>query len=340
MDKRNIIVVGASAGGFEAMKVLISGLPQSLDASVFIVWHMPADVRGVLPQVLNKLQGLFAAHAVDMEPVKPGRIYVAPPDHHLVLEDEYVRVTRGPKENRFRPAIDPLFRSAALAYGSRVIGIILSGALDDGSMGLWTVKQYGGVAMVQDPSDADVPSMPQNAIRSVEPDYVLPVAEMAAILTRMIREPVPTVQGLPEHHERTKFEIGIAMEKRTQNHLLEFGELSPYTCPECHGVLSSFQEGRNSRFRCHTGHSFSVETLLASVTETIEESIWSAVRSVQESVLLLNHIGDHFAETNQPKLAALYFRKAASARERVELLRKAVLQNERLSTESVIDARA
>ena len=149
MEKRNIIVIGASAGGFEVIKRLVADLPPTLEASVFIVWHMSPDVNGILPQVLNRNSALRAAHAIDMEPIQPNRIYIAPPDHHLIIEDSHVRITRGPKENRFRPAVDPLFRSAAYAYGPRVVGLILSGALDDGSAGIWAIKQFGGLAIVQ-----------------------------------------------------------------------------------------------------------------------------------------------------------------------------------------------
>ena len=167
MKLRNIIVIGASAGGFEVLKKLVADLPADFAASIFVVWHMSPDVRGVLPQVLNRAGTVPAAHAVDGESIEPNRIYVAPPDHHLLIEKGTVRVTRGPKENRFRPAVDPLFRSAAYAYNNRVIGVILSGALDDGTAGLWTIKRRGGVAVVQDPFDAEVPSMPDNALREV-----------------------------------------------------------------------------------------------------------------------------------------------------------------------------
>ena len=171
MATRNIIVIGASAGGFDALKKLVGDLPEDLQASVFVVWHMSPDVRGVLPQVLNNANTICAAHACDNEPIEPNRIYVAPPDRHLLVENGRVRVTRGPKENRFRPAVDPLFRSAAHTYNNQVIGVVLSGALDDGTAGLWTIKHRGGVAVVQDPSDAEVPSMPENAMREVAVDH-------------------------------------------------------------------------------------------------------------------------------------------------------------------------
>ncbi|HEU0065571.1 MAG TPA: chemotaxis protein CheB, partial [Flavisolibacter sp.] len=188
MDKKNIIVIGASAGGFQAIKQLIASLPADLDAAMFIVWHMAAEVKGILPHVLNRLQTIRVEHAVDKEPISFNRIYIAPPDRHLIVENGFVRITRGPKENRFRPAVDPLFRSAANSYGSRVIGIVLSGALDDGTAGLWTIKNYGGTAIVQDPNDAEVPSMPENALAAVNVDYCVPISEMGSLLVRLSGE--------------------------------------------------------------------------------------------------------------------------------------------------------
>ncbi|MBT1706085.1 chemotaxis protein CheB [Chryseosolibacter indicus] len=341
MEKRNIIVIGASAGGFEGLKKIVAGLPPNLDASIFVVWHIAPDVRGVLPQVLNNIQTLHGAHAVDMEPIKRGRIYVAPPDHHLLIEKGWVRITRGPKENRFRPAVDPLFRSAAYAYRSQVIGVILSGALDDGTAGLWAIKNYGGIAIVQDPEEAEVPSMPENAIRAVEVDYKLRVADIPSALVKLVQEEVRT--GAPAHgngkvdESRIKTEINIAMEDSALNDkVLQLGKLTPYTCPECHGVLSALVEGGRVRFRCHTGHAFSADSLLATISESIEESLWSAIRSIQESVMLLNHMGDHFAEVNQPKVAAMYFKKAKEAEGRANSVRQAVLNHEQLSTDSIL----
>jgi len=339
MDPKNIIVVGASAGGFEALKTLVKALPSELPASIFIVWHMSPDVRGIMPQVLNRLNTLPASQAFDGEVIEEGRIYVAPPDRHLILEDGLVRVTRGPKENRFRPAIDPLFRSAAYHYGADAIGIILSGALDDGTSGLWTIKQRGGIAIVQDPRDAEVPSMPQNAIREVEVDHVVPLEAMGELLVGILDEKKnrPRVAVADDSNSRRlEMEIGIAAENNAlELGVMDFGELTPYTCPECHGVLSALREGDMTRFRCHTGHAFTSDSLLASVTENIEDSLWSAIRGVDESIILLNHMGDHFAEANQPKLAAVFFRKAKEAQTRNELIRTVVMSHEQLSADSL-----
>ncbi len=338
MDTRNIVVIGASAGGFEALKKLVSNLPPDFGASIFIVWHMSPDVRGVLPQVLNRYQTLPVAHAFDGEEIVPNRIYVAPVDRHLLIERGRVRVTRGPKENRFRPAVDPLFRSAAYTYQNRVIGVVLSGALDDGTAGLWTIKHRGGITIVQDPSDAEVPSMPENALREVAVDYQIPVSEMAELLVRLSQEPVAASEVVMniDENKKTKIEIGIAAESNAfEAGVMNLGELSPYTCPDCHGVMSALRDGKLLRFRCHTGHAFTADSLLATVTENIEDSLYNAIRGIEESVMLLNHLGDHFAESNQMKLAALYFKKANEAEVRAKLVRQAVLAHEYLSGDSL-----
>ena len=336
MKSRSIIVIGASAGGFEALKTLVAGLPAEFQASIFVVWHVSPDVRGVLPQVLNRFGTVPAAHAVDGEKIVENRIYVAPPDHHLLVERGNVRVTRGPKENRFRPAVDPLFRSAAYAYNNRVIGVILSGALDDGTAGLWTIKRRGGLAVVQDPLDAEVPSMPQNALREVAVDYKVPITEMADLLVRLSSEEVGENAGNEMietgENEKTEIEIRIAAEKSAfEAGVMKLGVLTPFTCPECHGVMSRLRDGNIQRYRCHTGHAFSADALLAGVTENIEESLYNVIRGVEESVMLLNHLGDHFAEINQPKLAAVYFKKANEAETRVDSIRQVALSNELLS---------
>ena len=266
----------------------------------------------------------------------PNRIYIAPPNFHLLVEKGRVRVTKGPKENRFRPAVDPLFRSAAYAYGSRVVGIILTGALDDGTSGLWTVKHLGGTAIVQDPADAEVPSMPENAIREVEVDYVVPVEEIPDLLVRLTKETLDASEVVMEENKQTEFEIKTAAEDSAfESGIMKFGSLTPFTCPDCHGVLFELKDGKRSRFRCHTGHAFSSDSLLTTVTENIEDSLWSAIRGIEESVLLLNHMGEHFADQGQTHLATLYFKKAHEALDRINILRQAVISHEYLSNDSL-----
>lgn len=337
MAKRNIIVIGASTGGVEAFQQLIDRLPDHLDAAIFIVWHMAPTLRGVLPQLLSKFTTIPIAHAYDNEPLQTNRIYVAPPDQHMLVEKGTIRITHGPKENRFRPAIDPLFRSAAYAYGNRVIGVVLSGALDDGSAGLWTIKHHGGLALVQDPQEAHVAAMPQNAIRLVAVDYILPVAELAAKLVQLAGQDVSDFPQMSmEEDEKTKTEIRIAADQTAQGlTLMEHGQSSRYACPECHGVLTQIREGSLSRFRCHTGHAYSSDTLLATITEKIEENLYGALRGVDESIVLLNQLGDQLAEANQPRQAAIYFQKAQEAHLRGEHIRQAIRRHEPLSLEKL-----
>lgn len=336
MGKRNIIVIGASAGGFDALRAIVKGLPPDLDASIFIVWHMGTDTRGILPAVLNKLETVYAANAYDNEPIKSNRIYVAPPDHHLLIEEGVVRLTKGPKENRFRPAIDPLFRSAAYTYGNRVTGIILSGGLDDGTAGLWRIKNGGGIAVVQDPIEAEVSSMPENALRMVTVDYCLPVEEIAELIVKLSSEEVDDDTFIKD--KKTKIEIDIAAgESSLDRNSLDLGILSPYSCPECHGVLSKIVDGKLTRFRCHTGHAYSQDTLIAALTQKIEDSLYSAMRGMDESIFLLNHIGDHYAEVNEPKLAATYFKKAKETEQRVKVLKATVYDHEQLSQGKIVE---
>ncbi len=342
MATRDIIVIGASAGGLEVLKRLAADFPSDLQASVFIVWHMSPDSRGMLSSMLERAGPLPAVEAHNNMPIKPGHIYVAAPDHHLLVEAGRMLVTRGPKENFSRPSIDPLFRSAALDYGPRVIGVILTGRLDDGTAGLLTIKNHGGVAVVQDPADAEVPSMPESAMRNVEVDHVVPIAEMAELLTRLSNEKIPDTSEVvmrdKTQNEKTRIEVQIAADKSAFDMgVMKLGVPSPYTCPDCHGVLLAIADGKIKRYRCHTGHAFTSDSLIAGVTEKIEESLWSAIRGIEESVMLLNHIGDHFAGMDQSDLAVVYFKKANEAKLRVKPLREALLSHEILSKGVIAD---
>ena len=302
-------------------------------AAVFVVWHLPANALGVLPTVLEKEGLLLAAHGVDGEEIMPGRIYVAPPDHHLLIEENRIRVTKGPKENRFRPAVDTLFRSAAYACGARVIGVVLSGALDDGTAGLWTIKHRGGTAIVQAPSDAEFSSMPESALRQVDVDYSVPVSEMADLLVRLTGEEILEEREISmDENKKTEIEVRIAAESSGfEAGIMGLGEVSPYTCPDCHGVLIKIKDGKINRFRCHTGHAYSADTLLANVTERIEDSMWGAMREMEESVMLLREMSKDFAESNHKQMAELFLQKALEAENRVKLIRKVVLEHEQLS---------
>jgi len=321
----------------DALEQVVSRLPAGLPAALFVVWHLSPGIKSVLPSVLSRVGALPASNPEDGDPIVPGRIYVAPSDHHMLVERGYLRVTRGPKENRFRPAVDPLFRSAAYIYGPRVIGVVLSGALDDGTAGLWTVKLRGGTAIVQEPSDALHRSMPLNALENVAVDYKLPAAEIGELLGTLARQEANGEPHVPERERRKiEHEVRIAAEKDAlEEHIMSFGELSRFTCPECHGVLTQLEEGSIVRFRCHTGHAFSSDTLLNSVTEQVEERLWDAIRVLDETVMMLNAIGERFAKIGNTRAAEQCFDKAREAHERSKPLREAANDNQTLTREEL-----
>jgi two-component system chemotaxis response regulator CheB len=337
MARKDIVVVGASAGGMEALQKLVGRLPAGLPASVFIVWHLSPGLKSILPSILSKSGPLPAAHPQDGDRIEQGRIYVAPNDHHMLLEKGYVRVTKGPKENRFRPAIDPLFRSAAYVYGPRVIGVVLTGALDDGTAGLWTIKLRGGTAIVQEPADAMIRSMPLNALEHTAADYQLPAAEIGALLGQLVLEHADGEAPVSEEEsEKTRREIRIAEGANAmEENVMEFGELSPFTCPECRGVLTLLKEGRIVRFRCHTGHAFSASTLLHETSEIVEAKLWDGVRALDEIVMLLNGLGESLARAGDTRSAEQCFDKAREAHERAQAIREVTKQGEELSTEEL-----
>ncbi len=337
MARKDIVVVGASAGGMEALQKLVSRLPARLPASVFVVWHLSPGLKSILPSVLNKSGPLPAAHPQDGDRIEPGRIYVAPNDHHMLLEKGYIRVTKGPKENRFRPAVDPLSRSAAYVYGPRTIGVVLTGALDDGTAGLWTIKLRGGTAIVQEPEDALIRSMPLSALEHTTADYQRPAAEIGELLGRLVLEeagPEPALSG--DESEKMRREIRIAEgADGLEENLMRFGELSPFTCPECRGVLTLLREGSVVRFRCHTGHAVSANTLLYQTSEIVEEKLWDGVRALDETVMLLNTLGEQLARTGDTRAAEQCFDKAREAHERAQAIREVAKQTEELSTDGL-----
>jgi two-component system, chemotaxis family, protein-glutamate methylesterase/glutaminase len=335
MPGHDIIVIGASAGGVEALQTLVGGLPPALPAAVFVVLHRAPEGPSFLAHILARAGALPAVDGVDGEAISPGRIYVAPPDRHLMVERGYVRVTRGPKENRFRPAVDALFRSAAYSYGPRVIGVILTGALDDGTAGLWAVKDRGGVAVVQEPRDALHASMPESALRYVRVDACVPLAKIAPTLVGFVGEPASAEGDYPVS-KKLAIETRMARDEYALDaELLVVGELSPYTCPECHGSLVQLRDGGITRFRCHTGHAYSMDSLLAEVSGSLETSLWNTLRTLQESTRLLRHLAHHARDREDGPLAERAEQKARGAEQSARLLRDLLARQETLSTDEL-----
>ncbi len=336
MPKRDIVVIGASAGGVLALKELVSLLPANFEAAVFVVQHVSPHSPSYLPQILNMAGFLKAEHPRDGETIEVGRIYVAPPDHHLLIEEGRVLVKRGPKENRFRPSVDALFRSAAYTYGPRVIGVVLTGMLNDGTSGMWSVKRLGGLGIIQQPDEAMYPSMPTSVLEYVDVDHQVPIGELGALLTRLIHEPAPDPRALsPEEAERMQTEVKIAAQKNAFDMgIQEMGHPSTLTCPECHGALVQLKEGKLIRYRCHTGHSYTASALLSEVTESVEASLWSVIRGLEETILLLDQTAQAFTDVGQPDEATPFLEKARQTRERARRLHEFTFQQEQVSGES------
>ncbi|RZI78137.1 MAG: chemotaxis protein CheB [Variovorax sp.] len=280
-----LVVVGASVGGVAALTALAAALPADFAAPLMVVLHTGSH-PSLLPELLAERGRLPAAHAVDGERLEPGRIYVAPPDQHMLVQDGHVRLTRGPKEHHTRPSLDPLFLSAALRHGPAVIGAVLSGTLEDGTAGLQAIKACGGVAVVQDPDEAQAPGMPLSALRYVQVDHKLRLEGLAKMLTTLARIPplpLPTVQPAGLIHEE-KLADG---EGDFVQHLQAIGRPAPFVCPDCKGGLWQLDGTAPIRYRCHTGHAFTLKTLQQAMTETLDQALWTAVRALQEQTVLL-----------------------------------------------------
>jgi two-component system chemotaxis response regulator CheB len=293
MSTHDLIVIGTSAGGLEALRVIARGLPRDIPAAILIVMHTSPEGPHLLPDLLSKAGPVEIARTVNGAVIEHGKVYIAPPDHHLLVKENRISLSRGPKENRSRPAIDPLFRTAAAAYGPRVVGVILTGMLDDGTAGLSAVKERGGISVVQDPEDALYPSMPNSALRYVGADFMLPISEIAPLLARLAREPTNTPENLPVSQLieiESKF---VEMEAMSMKDMDAIGSHAGVSCPECHGPIWKIKDGTLQRYRCHVGHAYTAQTMVAGQIEAQETHLWQALRLMKERVSLIAEIRAH-----------------------------------------------
>jgi two-component system, chemotaxis family, protein-glutamate methylesterase/glutaminase len=317
-----VIVIGTSAGGVRALETLIGGLPPNLEAVPLAVIHIAPTSPGLLPDLLTKPGRLPCVHPEQGEKLRRGRFYLAPPDQHMLVEARgTIRLSHGPKENRARPAVDPLFRSAALAFGPEVIGVILTGNLDDGTAGLLAVKRSGGITVIQDPTDAMAPSMPSSAAKHVGIDHKVPLSKLATLLVQLSKEqPRAEQRVMPD---RLKIETAIAADEMAHlDGITKIGDPSLFTCPDCHGTLLNIKDEALLRFRCHTGHAFTAQSLLATLNESTEDAIWSAVRALQEGAMLLRHLAQHARDADQEDEAKKLDREAQDKLKQASLIRK------------------
>jgi two-component system chemotaxis response regulator CheB len=285
VDERDIVVLGASAGGVEALLGVLTGVAAGYAGTIFVVLHVPAS-GSALPGILTRRTALEATHPEDGEAIRPGRIYVAPPDRHLVIEDRRVRVLRGPRQNGHRPAVDPLFRSAARVYGPRVLGVVLSGALDDGTLGLAEIKQEGGYVVAQDPEEALYPSMPTSAARTVGVDAVLTASEIGTLINAVAPADARET-GAPVPEQQTSETAAVDPLHQVDD---APGTASVYSCPECGGVLMEHDRSERLHFLCRVGHAYSPGVLAEKQQEGIEDALWGAIRALEESASLARRL--------------------------------------------------
>jgi two-component system, chemotaxis family, protein-glutamate methylesterase/glutaminase len=324
MSSEPIIAIGASAGGVEALSELVAGLPSDFGAPIVIVLHIPAEPPSLLPRILARRSKLPVVTAEEGMRAEPGRIYVAPPDRHVLVEkDGTLRTPRGPRENSHRPAVDPLFRSAALAYGSRAIGVVLTGTRDDGTSGLNAIKQCGGTAIVQDPADAAFPSMPKSALDHVKVDHAVPLRELPQLLVRVLAQRTESKAAGSSDVGQIEQEKGIA--EMTPESLQDDdrpGKPSAFSCPDCGGVLWEIEESDLVRYRCRVGHAFSPESMNGAVDEALETALWSALKTLEESARLSKRLAENEAKRGQDWLVERFRARELEARNRAEVIRR------------------
>lgn len=321
MPRHDIVVIGASAGGVEALKEITARLSADIKAAIFVVIHVSPSSSGLLPNILNRHSKVPVYSPKDGDPIEPGKIYVATPDRHLVLEEDRVRVVDGPKHNRHRPAIDLLFRSAARHFGNRVTGVVLTGFLEDGTSGLVAIKNAGGIAIIQNPEDAEVASMPRSALLQVEADYCVPLSEIGDLLNQLAESEVKPM--------RANFSQNGDKETAAKN-----APPSAFTCPECSGTLWEVNENGEIRYECRIGHSYSLDDVSQAEDENVERSLWMALRALEESAVLEQRLADIAGERKRHHAHKLFTQKAHSRKQHAAILREFLVGAKRRHSEA------
>ncbi len=326
MAASNLVVVGASAGGVEALISFFSQLSANLQAAVLVVLHVPTTGTSILPSIINRKSSMPASHVVDGEEIKTGHIYIAPPNYHLIVEDEKLLLSHGPRVNGVRPSIDILFHSAAKSNGPNVIGVILSGTMMDGVMGLQDVKTAGGITIVQNPDEASFPGMPMNAIERVDVDYVLTIENMAEMIVRLVEE-----RSAQREKKTMSMNIGKVSEKLQldRKHFEMDDQTSPrtlLTCPECGGVLWELSEQGILRYQCQVGHIFSGESMIAEQDGAVEYALWAAVRVLEERAALSRRMASRSKERGSKRSAEIFNRTAGEAESKADTIRDLLLK--------------
>jgi len=325
MSNRDIIVIGGSSGATAPLKAILGRLPADLPAAVFVVLHIPTRSIGLLSTVASAAGPLPARQAEDGMPIEHGQVYIAAPDHHLIVAQGRIRLGRGPRENMVRPAVDPLFRSAATTYGPRVIGVVLSGLLSDGAAGLNAVKRCGGMALVQDPEDAVADEMPRRALEATVADLCISSAKLGDVLSDLARQAAGPTVPVPAE---IRLEVDIAMGERIDSEVLKkIADPAAVTCPSCGGVLSKMRGGNPLRFRCQVGHAFTADILAKEQEGRVDEALRVALRIIEERAELVSRMGEDGRQSGRRALAEMYEERAQEYRGYADTLRQAVLRS-------------
>ncbi|MGB5944093.1 MAG: chemotaxis protein CheB [Leeuwenhoekiella sp.] len=314
-----LVAIGASAGGRKAVTKIFKEMPQDVDAAFVLVIHSAFDTPSFLSKALQKITSLNVIDAEDDMSLERGCIYIAKPDHHLFVRSNKIQLSKGPRENRFRPAIDVLFRSSAVSYSNECIGVLMSGRLSDGTAGLDAIKMCGGIAIVQDPKTAEFGDMPSYAVETVDVDVIADLNDLTEVIAKAIKTPAPEPQHIPQRLIR---ENEIAISSSSQIALEnDLGKQVPLSCASCGGPLWEISNSKTKRYRCHVGHAFSQEALLFSQDESLEETLWVSLRTFEEKKTLLNRMASDYEERGPKMLAKSYRDKVEEVSRHITKLR-------------------
>jgi two-component system chemotaxis response regulator CheB len=332
MANRDILAIGTSAGGVDALIFLAARLQRNLPASVLLTIHLPQHSRSSLDEVLTRAGPLPAVFAKDGDVLRKSHIYIAPPDRHLIVDGDRISLGEGPRENNARPAVDPMLRSAAVCCGSRTIGVVLTGSLGDGASGLWTIHQSGGITVVQDPKDAAFAEMPMTALNRAKPDHVVRLKDMPALLASLAQEPAGEAKALPRS---IQYEVEIARTGRSDmEHMDKFGRRSVLTCPDCGGVMWEIDEEDLSRFRCHVGHTYTAELMSLALDDNLRRALASAVRALEERTALAQKLYHQAKNSGHRLLAETWAEKMKEFEREADIIRHSTRRMDRAAAQA------
>jgi two-component system chemotaxis response regulator CheB len=330
MASRDIVAIGTSAGGVRALLYLAERFPPAMPATILVTIHLSSEYPTVLDEILSRAGPLAASFATDGDRLARGRIFIAPPGRHLIVDSDRLRLGVGPRENHARPAIDPMLRSTAVCCGPRSVGVVLTGTLGDGASGLWALNRCGGLTIVQDPSDAAFPEMPQNALDRVTPDHVVPLSSMPALLERLVHQPGGEPAPVPG---RLRCEVEIARTGRAAMEEMDrLGRRSVLACPDCHGVMWEIEEGDLLRFRCHVGHTYSADLMSLGLDESLRRAMASALRALEERVFLTRKLEKQAADGGSAAAAASWAARARDCEREMNVIRDAIQRMEQIGS--------